>query len=63
MKEDPNSLVSGTVDVLIDYQKGRLNLAATADRFSALTGIDRNIAEKFIKGMTRQNVLPLSKKN
>ena len=63
MNEEFNFRVSGTIDVLLDYKNGHLNLATAADRFSALTGMDRNIAEKFIRGMTRQNVLPLSNKS
>lgn len=63
MNDEFNFRVSGTIDVLLDYKNGHLNLATAADRFSALTGMDRNIAEKFIRGMTRQNVLPLSNRS
>ena len=59
-KSEPEIL--GGIDVLIDYKKGMLTLAQAVDRFRKLTGLTHDIAEKFIKGMSRDNVISLEAK-
>lgn len=59
-KSEPEIL--GSIDVLIDYKKGMLTLAQAVDRFRKLTGLTHDIAEKFIKGMSRDNVISLEAK-
>jgi hypothetical protein len=48
--------------VLVDYKKGGLTLAQAVDRFRKLTGLTPDIAEKFIKGLGRDNVISLEAK-
>lgn len=54
--------ITGSIDVLVDYKKGGLTLAQAVDRFRKLTGLTPDIAEKFIKGLGRDNVISLETK-
>ena len=54
--------IAGSIDVLIDYKKGGLTLAQAVDRFRKLTGLTPDVAEKFIRGLGRDNVVSLSAK-
>lgn len=54
--------ITGSIDVLVDYKKGGLTLAQAVDRFRKLTGLTPDIAEKFIKGLGRDNVISLQAK-
>jgi len=54
--------ITGSIDVLVDYKKGGLTLAQAVDRFRKLTGLTPDIAEKFIKGLGRDNVISLEAK-
>lgn len=54
--------ILGSIDVLVDYKKGNLTLPQTVDRFRKLTGLTETVAEKFIRGMSRENVVSLQAK-
>ena len=54
--------ITGSIDVLVDYKKGGLTLAQAVDRFGKLTGLTPDLAEKFIRGMSRDNVISLQAK-
>ena len=54
--------IAGSIDVLIDYKKGGLTLDQAVDRFGKLTGLTPDVAEKFIRGLGRDNVVLLSAK-
>ena len=54
--------ITGSIDVLVDYKKGGLTLAQAVDRFRKLTGLTPDVAEKFIKGMSRDNIISLEAK-
>lgn len=54
--------IAGSIDVLIDYKKGGLTLAQAVDRFRKLTGLTPDVAEKFLRGLGRDNVVSLSAK-
>ena len=54
--------IAGSIDVLIDYKKGGLTLAQAVDRFRKLTGLTPDVAEKFIRGLGRDNVISLQAK-
>lgn len=57
--------IEGSIDVLIEYKKGRLCLDRTVSQFSILTGIPNEVARKFIRGLKRDNILmlkPVAKK-
>ena len=62
MSDDPSPCIIGTIEVLIAYKRGHIDLKTASERFFALTGIDHDIAEKHIKAMTRDSVLSLQKK-
>ena len=55
-----DSRISASVDVLIQYKAGSLSLLEAIELFNSLTGLPRDSAENFIRGMTRDNVLPLA---
>ena len=54
--------IAGSIDVLIDYKKGGLTLAQAVDWFRKLTGLTPDVAEKFLRGLGRDNVVSLSAK-
>lgn len=59
---DADAKIAGSIDVLIDYKKGGLTLEQAVDRFRKLTGLTPDVAEKFIRGLGRDNVVSLSAK-
>jgi hypothetical protein len=59
---EADTKITGSIDVLVDYKKGGLTLAQAVDRFGKLTGLTPDIAEKFIKGLGRDNVISLEAK-
>ena len=54
--EGPESVLQ-TVDVLIQYQKGEINLTQATIIFSDLTGIDQEISAEHIRNLSRDNVI------
>jgi len=59
-KIDPKIL--GSIDVLIAYKKGGFTFDQAVDRFRKLTGLSSDVAEKFLKGMGRDNIISLEAK-
>jgi len=59
---EADAKITGSIDVLIDYKKGGLTLVQAVDRFGKLTGLTPDIAEKFIRGLGRDNVISLQTK-
>ena len=59
---EADAKITGSIDVLVDYKKGGLTLAQAVDRFRKLTGLTPDVAEKFIKGMNRDNIISLEAK-
>ena len=59
-KIDPKIL--GSIDVLIAYKKGGFTFDQAVDRFRKLTGLSSDVAEKFIRGMSRDNIISLETK-
>ena len=54
--------IAGSMNVLLDYKKGGLTLNQAVERFGKLTGLTPDVAEKFIRGLGRDNVVSLSAK-
>ena len=54
--------IAGSMNVLLDYKKGGLTLDQAVDRFGKLTGLTPDVAEKFIRGLGRDNVISLTAK-
>ena len=64
MKYSPKStLINASIDVLISYKKGNLNLTEASSLFSEMTGLAKNTAEKFLRGMSRNNVKKFNRKD
>ena len=59
---DTDPKIAGHVDVLLDYRKGRMSLKLAKDRFTKLIGINPDLAESFLRGMDRENIIPLNKR-
>ena len=57
MKNEIPESVLHTVDVLMQYKKGEINLTQASIIFSDLTGIDQEIGAKYIKNLNRENVI------
>ena len=54
-----SSEISGSIDILIQYKKGEINLTQASHTFALLTGLDVSIAEKFVRNLSRDNVISL----
>lgn len=46
-----------SIDILIQYKKGEINLNDASTIFRDLTGIELNTAKKYISAMKRENVI------
>ena len=51
--------ISTGLDVVIDYQAGRISMEEAVFRFCSETGMDENFAQKFFEGLSRDNVVPI----
>jgi len=51
--------ILGSIDVLVDYKKGRINFEKAVSQFSILTGLPTKTARKFIRGVKRDNIVVL----
>jgi hypothetical protein len=54
--------IVNTMEILLDYKKGLLTLAEAKQKFISATGLQDGIAENFIKGMSRDNIISLQAK-
>lgn len=54
-----NPIPKAAVNILVEYKRGLLTLEQAVDRFSYVTGLTKDIAQTFIKGMSRQNIVDL----
>jgi len=53
--------ISSSVDVIIEYKRGNIDRSDAIQRFSALSGLDYDLAKSFIDPLTKHNVIPFSK--
>lgn len=63
MTNQNSQAISNSIDVLISYKKGNLSLAEANLLFSEMTGLGEDIAEKFLRGMSRNNVKKFTRKD
>ena len=56
-----NPDITTGLDVVIDYQAGRISMEEAVFRFCSETGMDENFAQKFFEGLTRSNVIDFVK--
>ena len=59
---DPKSKVMASVDMLLDYKRGSLTKDEAISKFSYITGLTPDIANEFIRGMKRENIIEFPKK-
>ena len=55
--DDGKSKVMSSVDMLIDYKRGLLTKEQAIQRFSYITGLTPDIANEFIRGMKKENIV------
>ena len=46
-----------SIDILLQYKKGELNLGDASNIFSDLTGLELQRAKEFISSMERKNII------
>ena len=46
-----------SLTVLVDYKKGTLTFEEAVQKFSFFTGVGRDVAEEFVKKITKENVI------
>ena len=63
MTNQNSQAISNSIDVLISYKKGNLSLAEANLLFSEMTGLGEDIAEKFLREMSRNNVKKFTRKD
>ena len=63
MTNQNSQAISNSIDVLISYKKGNLSLAEANLLFSEMTGLGEDITEKFLRGMSRNNVKKFIRKD
>ena len=63
MTNQNSQAISNSINVLISYKKGNLSLAEANLLFSEMTGLSEDIAEKFLRGMSRNNVKKFTRKD
>ena len=61
--ENNKSKVMASVDMLLDYKRGRFTWDEAITRFSYITGLTPDIAKEFIRGMKRENIIKFPTKN
>jgi len=60
MATDPK--IGGCIDILIEYKKGGYTLDQAVERFRKLSGLRYEVAESYIKSMSRDNIVSLDAK-
>lgn len=58
-----NKIPSESVELLLAYKRGEINLADATVLFSSMTSLSTRISEKFLKGLKRENVVGLAQAN
>lgn len=53
------SQIAESINVLISYKRGDLNIMEANRLFSQMTGLDKAVAERFLRGISRSNVKTL----
>ena len=57
-----NNAIKESINVLLHYEKGKINLKEAVNQLRSLSGLSQEIAETFIKSLNRTNVVQLSEK-
>ena len=56
-KNNPQEL---PLNILVEYKKGNLTSEEAIKKLSIYTGVDRDVAEVYVKRITKENVIKLS---
>ena len=59
MTQIKNDNVNASIDVLLDYKRGTINLEEAVSMFSFITGMRQGVCEEYIGSMSRENVVQL----
>jgi len=57
MSDEINTTTLASIDVLVSYKNGSLNLDEAVSQFCYFTGLEKNIGTKFIEEMSRNNII------
>ena len=60
MSDEIDTATLASIDVLISYKNGSMNLDEAVNQFCYLTGLSKDIGAKFIRSMSRSNIINLS---
>ena len=63
MNDEIDTATLASIDVLVSYKNGSISLDEAVSQFCFLTGLDRDISAKFIRKMSRNNIINLSCKD
>ena len=56
-KNVPKTNIEYSIDILLQYKKGEINLHDACAVFSDLTGVRPHIAREYISAMKRKNII------
>ena len=60
MSDEIDTATLASIDVLISYKNGSMNLDEAVNQFCYLTGLSKDIGAKFIRSTSRSNIINLS---
>ena len=61
-KDEVKPQIKGSIDVIIDYKKGKISKDVAIQRFASLTGLRWDVATSFIEPLTKTNVIKFPNK-
>ncbi len=61
MVHEARPQVKASIDVIIDYKKGKLSKEIAIQRFASLTGLSWDVATSFIEPLTKTNIVKFPK--
>ena len=61
-KDEVKTQIKASIDVIIDYKKGKMSKEVAIQRFASLTGFSWDLAKEFIEPLTKSNVVKFPNK-
>ena len=61
MTSEVKPQTKASIDVIIDYKKGKISKDKAIQRFPSLTGLSLDVATSFIEPLTKTNVVKFPK--
>ena len=63
MKEvEVNPQTKASIEVIVDYKKGKMSKNVAIQRFASLTGLSWDLATSFIEPLTKTNIIKFPNK-